>query len=67
MSNGEICPPSALRTLNHAFYFLTIACENKAGPVNHQVVLMEEEKHTVISTLSQETINNAQPAESKRL
>lgn len=41
--------------------------ENKARPVNHQVVLMEGEKHTVISTLSQATIKNAQPAESKRL
>lgn len=48
-ANGEICPPSALRTLNGLFYILTIVCENKAGPVNHQVVLMEGGKSTALS------------------
>lgn len=66
-TSGKICPPSALRTLNCLFYILTTVWEKKTGPVNHQVILMEEGKHTVIPTLSQASINNAQPTESKRL
>lgn len=52
-ANREICPPSVLRTLNSLFYILTIVCENKAGPVNHQVVLMEGGKaHRYLNLVS---------------